>query len=411
MFQKELQERFVRYCKIFTTSDITKAKDQKPSTENQWDLIHLLEKELKDMGVPQVELHEKGYLFARLPANHSQSKTSIGFMAHVDTSSDAPGENVDPQIHENYQGEDIQLKDNVSILAKDNPDLALYIGESVITSDGTTLLGADDKAGVAEIMTVINHLLKNPEIPHGPLEFVLTPDEETGYGMTGFPLEELQSPYCYTMDAGGEGEIESECYYAWKAEVEFHGQVIHPGQARGKLVNSLTMAGNFISMLPRNESPEATDGRFGNYWPHDIRGTVDSSYLTVYARDFDRQGMERRLEALDSFARAIEAGFPGGKVVVKKEKQYLNMREGIEGEPRLMGFLQEALKELKIPARMKPIRGGTDGSRLTEMGVPTPNVFTGGHNFHSVREWIGLPTMEKACKVMLSVIEQWAKEE
>lgn len=408
MFEQELQDRFVRYAKIFTTSNMELAAKKRPSTENQWDLLRLLEKELTEIKVPEINLDDKGYLIARIPSNLDHEVPSIGLMAHVDTASDAPGENVDPQIHYPYDGGDIHLKEGTVIEAAENPDLQKYIGQRVITSDGTTLLGADDKAGIAEIMTVAHYLMDHPEIIHGPLEIIFSPDEETGYGMSNFPLDKLQSPFCYTMDAGAVGEIESECYYAWAAKIHFKGRVIHPGYARGKLVNALTMAATYVTMLPRNESPEATDGRFGNYWPHDLKGTLDEASLVVFMRDFDRKEIDRRLEALDHFARAVEASFPGGQVTVEKEKQYLNMREGIEKEPRLMEYLHNALKENDIPPLTHPIRGGTDGSRLTEMGIPTPNVFAGGHNFHSRREWVGLPAMDKSCKVLLSLINQWA---
>jgi len=409
MFKQEVQDRFVRYVKIGTQSDPSKAKDRRPSTENQWELLKLLEKELKEMGIEDCSLNDKGYLIARIPSNLDHEVPSIGFMAHVDTASDAPGDNVNPQIHENYQGNDIRLNDELTLDVQGNPDLELYKGETVITTDGNTLLGADDKAGVAEIMTTAHYLMDNPEIKHGPMEILFTPDEETGYGMNDFPLDQLQSPFCYTLDAGAEGEMEYECYYAWKANIHFKGIVIHPGYARGKLVNALTMASTYVTMLPRNESPEATDDRYGNYWPHHLEGSLDEAQLSVYIRDFDRKQIDRRLDALDSFARAVEAGFPGGKVTVEREQLYLNMREGIEKEPRLMEYLENALKKNGVTPIIRPIRGGTDGSRLTEMGIPTPNVFAGGHNFHSRKEWIGVPAMDKACRVILSILEEWAR--
>lgn len=408
-FQQEVQDRFIRYARIATTSDSEKAAEKRPSTEGQWDLLNLLKEELIQLGIKDINLNEKGYLIARIPSNVDANVPSIGFMAHVDTSSDAPGQNVQPLVHENYDGGDIQLPAGICIEAKDNPDLQLYKGESVITSDGSTLLGADDKAGVAEIMTVVSFMQSHSEWKHGPVEIIFTPDEETGHGMDDFPLESLQSSFCYTVDAGAEGEMEYECYYAWKADIRFQGRVIHPGFARGKLVNALTMGAAFISMLPRNESPEATDGRFGNYWPHSFSGSLEQSRLQVFVRDFDRKGMERRLQALKSFAQAVEAAFPGGKVEITEEKQYLNMREGIEQEPRLMEYLEKALLKNAVQPLKHPIRGGTDGSRLTEMGIPAPNIFTGGHNFHSRGEWVALPAMDKACKVLLSLLEEWSE--
>lgn len=408
-FQDELLERFTRYVRIHTTSDSEKAATQRPSTPGQWDLLNLLKSELKELGVEDLSLDSKGYLIARIPSNVKQDVPSVGFMAHVDTSSDAPGRDVNPLVHRNYNGGDIQLTEDICIKTEENPDLLLYKDETIISSDGSTLLGADDKAGVAEIMTAVSFMQKHPEWKHGPVEVIFTPDEETGHGMDDFPLDSLQSSFCYTMDAGAEGEMEYECYYAWKADIRFKGRVIHPGFARGKLVNALTMGAAFISMLPRNESPEATDGRFGNYWPHSFSGSLEEAHLQVFLRDFDRQGMERRLQAVRSFAAAVEAAFPGGTVEVKEEKQYLNMREGIEKEPRLMEYLENALKVHGIEPLKHPIRGGTDGSRLTEMGIPAPNIFTGGHNFHSRSEWVALPAMERACRVLLSLLEEWVK--
>ncbi|MCK5736253.1 MAG: peptidase T, partial [Spirochaetaceae bacterium] len=376
-FSAELLERFLRYVRIYTTSDETLAEEKTPSTPGQWDLLRMLEAELKGFGVQDVSLDKNGYLIARIPGN-LPSETNvdpIGFMAHVDTSADAPGENVQPQVHKPYDGNVIKLKDGITIDPSESTLLAGYKGEVVITSDGSTLLGADDKAGVAEIMTAVHWLVQHPEAPRGNLEIIFTPDEETGMGMNRFPMERLQSRYCFTMDGGREGEMESECYYARAAQIIFKGNVIHPGAARGKLVNAVTMAGAFISMLPRNESPEATDGRYGNYWPHKVEGGLESAELTVFYRSFDADDILRRTEALKSFALAVESSFPGGSVSVETKEQYRNMKEELDKHPQVINKLREAVLASGVEPLEEPIRGGTDGSRLTAMGIPTPNIF------------------------------------
>ncbi|PIE04180.1 MAG: peptidase T [Spirochaetales bacterium] len=401
-----LLDRFLRYVRIHTTSNEVAAGEKTPSTECQWDLLRLLAEELASLGVKDVSLDQSGYLIARIPGNRPEADT-IGFMAHVDTSSDAPGENVNPQVHRQYDGSPIRLKGSIVIDPQENPVLNNYKGETVITSDGTTLLGADDKAGVAEIMTSVEWLLSHPEVPRGNLEIIFTPDEETGTGMDRFPVKDLQSRFCFTVDGGREGELETECYYAWKASVHFQGRVIHPGSARGRLVNAVSMAAQFASMLPRNESPEATDGRYGNYWPHRISGTMDEAELHVFYRSFDAEDIQRRTDALHSFASAVEAAFPGGRVSVEAHEQYRNMREEIDRHPVLINTLRKAYSAAGIAPIEEPIRGGTDGSRLTAMGIPCPNIFAGGLNFHSRSEWVALPAMTRSVAVLLNLITLW----
>lgn len=405
-----VQEKFLRYVKVWTTSEPELAPKKTPSTACQWDLIKILEQELKDLGVPEVYLDEKGYLIGRIPARGKEGLSGLGFMAHVDTASDAPGKDVKPQIHKNWQGEVIKLTGDVTLDPQDIPDMKDFVGETLISSDGTTLLGADDKAGIAEIMTAVEVLMKTPGIQHGPIEVVFTPDEETGCGMDRFPVKELKSKFCFTLDGGREGELELECYNAWRVDLEFSGNVIHPGYARGKLVNAVTMASEFVSMLPRSESPEATDGRYGNYWPHAIEGNLDKAKVTVMIRDFDAEGGKRRLEAVQTFAKAVEASFPGGKVAVTEKMQYSNMKEELDKHPELEPLMLRAYEKADVIPLVKPIRGGTDGSKLTAMGVPTPNIFAGGFNFHSVREWVPVKSMVKAVNVVLSLVEIWAEE-
>ncbi len=405
-----LLERFIRYSRIATTSDEEVAAERTPSTDCQWNLIRLLESELKELGISDVSVDKHGFLIARIPSNITESiqVETIGFMAHVDTNADAPGENINPIIHYSYNGGNIELKHGLVLQPSEFPLLKKYTGQTIITTDGTTLLGGDDKAGIAEIMTAISWLLSHPDVSHGELEIIFTPDEETGMGMHRFPINELNSSYCFTVDGGEEGELETECYFAGKADITFTGRVIHPGKARGKLVNALTMAGTFISMLPRNESPEATDGRFGNFWPHKIEGGLEIAKLMVLFRSFERDDFDRRKAVLKTFGQSVQAAFPGGNVEVILTDQYSNMREAIDKHPQLLAKLRKAYTLAGITPIEKPIRGGTDGSWLTAKGVPTPNIFTGGQNFHSRYEWIALSAMTRSVAVILNLVNIWS---
>lgn len=405
--KEELLERFVRYVKVTTTSD--RHKDVCPSTDCQWDLLKILQTELKDLGITDIDLNEYGYLIARLESNMDKAVPVIGLMAHVDTASDVSGTDVKPQIHEDYDGKSIILKDGIIIDPAEDKHLGKYKGDTIITSDGTTLLGADDKAGVAEIMTAIKYFTDNPDVKHGTIEIIFTPDEETGKGMDRFPREKLKSTFCYTLDGGEEGEVDSECFNAYAVKVGFEGRVIHLGDARGRLVNAVTMVSAFVGMLPQAESPEATDERFGYYCPLEMKATLDAAEVVVFLRDFEISEIDRRIEALKVFAAAVEGMFPGGKITVEAEKQYLNMREHMDKIPEGMKFLLEAAKQAGVVTVSEIIRGGTDGARLAEMGIPTPNVFTGGHNYHSKKEWSVLSTMEKSCKTVINLVKLWAE--
>ena len=416
--EKRLLDRFERYVRIDTTSD--RHVDAVPSTESQWELLRALEKELRELGVDDVDLDENGYLIARLaaragsPGSRTEQDTSapppaVGFLAHVDTASEASGRNVQPQVHRNYDGKPIELAEGITIDPAEYPELQDRIGDTIITSDGTTLLGADDKAGVAEILTAVEWLKKSPGIEHGEIEIIFTPDEETGRGMDRFPAEKLKSKYCYTFDGDVEGTIEAECFYGCMAVVRCKGVSIHPGKGRGKLMNAVTMASQFISMLPRNESPEATDGRYGFYCPLEIKGGMGEAEIHLLVRDFEYPEIERRSEALRKIAAAVEAAFPGSSVEVEVRKQYDNLRDHLDREPRGLEFLREAVRMAGMEPVEEEIRGGTDGARLSEMGIPTPNVFTGGANYHSVREWASLQVMRKAVTVLLNIIRLWAK--
>jgi tripeptide aminopeptidase len=396
--------RFLKYVAYWTTSN--RRVEETPSSPGQWDLARVLADELRGLGVTDVELTDHCYVIARVPGTKGKEELPpAGFMAHMDTAEDVSGKDVKPRLVRDYDGEKIQLAGGLVLDPKTDPDLAAHKGKGLIHTDGATLLGADDKAGIAEIMAALEYILKHPEISHGPLEIIFTPDEETGKGLPGFPLDKIKLTVCYTLDGGSLGELEMECFNAYKVEIGFKGRVIHIGTARGILANAVSMAAAYAALLPRSESPEATDGYYGYYCPMEIQGNLENARLEVFLRDFDREGMRRRINALEAFAGAVEAQFPPGKVTVEPLIQYLNMREKIEARPELMETLKRAFKNAGVQPRLKPIRGGTDGSRLTELGIPTPNIFTGGRNFHSRLEWVSIPEMAAACRVLLELVK------
>ncbi|MDR2402878.1 MAG: peptidase T [Spirochaetaceae bacterium] len=399
--------RFLRYVRVCTTSN--RYIEETPSTPEQWDLARLLAEELRSLGFMEVELTDHCYVIARLSASPGkEGSPPIGFLAHLDTVSDAPGWNVRPQLVKNYDGRKIKLNGGLVLDPETEPDLAAQIGRDIIHTDGTTLLGADDKAGIAEIIGAAEYLLAHPELKHGPVELIFTPDEETGKGLPDFPLHSIKSIACYTLDGGPLGELEVECFNAYGVDVQFLGKVIHPGSARGILVNAALMAASFAVMLPRSESPESTDGYYGYYCPMVIKGDHENASLELLIRDFEEKEAERRIRALASFARAVEAQFPGGTVTVTTKKQYANMREKIDERPEVLEILKKAACNLDIDFQLKPVRGGTDGSRLTELGIPTPNIFTGGRNFHSRTEWAAISDMVMACKLVIELIRLWS---
>jgi tripeptide aminopeptidase len=409
-FSQRILNRFLTYVKIDTQSD--RHRTQQPTTPGQWDLLRLLTRELEELGIEDIDLDDKGYLIARIPSNLGEgvSVPVIGFMAHVDTAGDMSGRNVTPQVIERYDGGDIPLGDSWVLSPAENPQLLSYVGQTLITTDGTTLLGADDKAGIAEIMTAAEYLMQHPEISRGTVELIFTTDEETGTGMDEFPYEKLRSRCCYTLDGGHRGDIEAECFNADKAEIDFTGVMYHLGAARGRLVNAVTMAAAYISMLPQAESPEATDGRYGYYCPLEITGTAEHARITVYLRDFDAAGMERRRNVLRQLAETVESLYPGGAAEVACTTQYLNMIEYISKDPQVLEKLDAAAQRLGLELHSTLIRGGTDGARLCEKGIPTPNIFTGGYNFHSRYEWAALSVMAEASQLTVELIRLWAAE-
>jgi tripeptide aminopeptidase len=329
-------------------------------------------------------------------------------MAHVDTASDVPGCVVRPRVHENYDGGVIALE-GVAIDPAENPSLPRYRGDTIVSSDGTSLLGADDKAGIAAIMSAAAYLLEHPGIPHGEVELVFTPDEETGMGMDHFPLGRIRAAAAYTLDGDGEGTVESECFNAWKVEARFFGKVIHIGHARGKLANAVAMAARFVDMLPAAESPQATDGSFGYYCAMDIKGTLEEAVAEIFLRDFSEEEIARRRAALRVFACAVERAFPGGGVQLKEEEQYRNMKNAFLKDARVLAYLDRAVREAGVEPIHKSIRGGTDGARLSEKGIPTPNIFMGGENFHSRTEWVSLSAMSRAALTVVNLARIWAE--
>ncbi len=405
-FAEDILQRFLRYAAIDTMSDDTVVATKSPSTDGQWDLLNLLVNELKQMGHTDIHIDSNGVVIARIASNLDYEVPTIGFMAHVDTADDVPGNGVKPRVIEAYDGSDIPLNNEYTIKVEDNEELEQYKGETLIVTDGTTLLGSDDKAGVAAIMAVAQAIKDDPTFKHGPLELIFTSDEETGSGMDTFPYDKIDCAYCYTIDGGKRYEIESECFNAATVNVHFSGVSYHLGAARGRLVNALTMAAFFINALPQAESPEATDERYGYYCAHTINGTATEVDLTVYLRDFDLAILNGRIEALKLLAKSAEALYPQGKVSVEAKHVYYNMALVAKEKPIAMDNLREAGRRLGMNLQEALIRGGTDGARMAnEHKIPCPNIFTGGHNLHSRFEWAALPAMVDSATLVKEIIK------
>jgi tripeptide aminopeptidase len=403
--EKRLLRRFLQYVRIDTTSDSSSGK--RPTTAGQWKLGRRLLEELRRIGVKKADLDERCCLTAYLePSAEAKGIPVIGFMAHLDTSEDAPGKGVKPVVHTDYDGKVIRLDSGLDLDPKEFPELRHHRGTTIITSDGNTLLGADDKAGIAEIMTALEYLIQHPEVPHGGIEIIFTSDEETGF--SPIPVKRMKSRFCYTLDGGGEGIYETECFEAFKAELHFNGKAIHLGKARGKLVNAVELAAAFVNMLPKEESPQATDGRYGYYCPLEIKGHLEEAVLKVYLRDFEPAQGTRRLKALRTMAKTIEGLYPGSRIELKEQKQYSNMRRFLRGHPEVIRNLRLAIRQTGLTPIENIVRGGTDGARLSEMGIPTPNIFTGGYNYHSKMEWAALSSMVKASLTILNLTKIWA---
>ena len=405
--QNELLERFLRYVKIYTTSNAEKAdKGIQPSEEREFDLAKLLAEELKNLGLIDVQITEHCYVYGAFPASTGLEKIPpYCLIAHMDTAGEVTGKNVKPQIIENYDGKILKLNCGVTLDPATDKALLLAAQEkdTIITTDGTTLLGADDKAGIAEIITCLAYLKTHSEIKHSKIEVIFSPDEETGHGMDNVPLKLLTSKRAYTVDGGHIGELEDECFNAWKSDITFTGHSVHTGSAReGGLVNAVTMAASFVANLPRQEAPETTDKIQGFYAPMEITGSIEESHIMLLLRDFTLDGIEKRKNFISSLAELTAQSF-GGKVKVVHTQQYLNMKEKLNEQPEVVEDLFKAYKLSDVTPVNIPIRGGTDGSRLTEMGIPTPNIFTGGHNYHSRSEWASLTQMAAAADILINL--------
>lgn len=409
-----LQERFLRYVKTYTTSNSDSADaGNLPSTPQQKDLADLLHKELSDLGVSGVKTLPECYVYGFIPATKGFENTPvIALLAHIDTSEEVTGKDVKPLVHENYDGKPLTLPYGITLDPAADKDLAFsaQMHDTVITSDGTTLLGADDKAGVAEIMTAIEYLLQHPEIAHGKVEVLFSPDEETGHGMDKVPLDLLSAPQCYTVDGGHLAELETECFNAYKSDVVFTGVAKHTGTARPAMVNAVCMASAFVQSLPRHQMPETTDGYMGFYAPLTVKGTIEQTTVTLLLRDFSASKMKERKALVTQLAEATAASF-GGTVTVTHTQQYVNMKEVLDQHPLVVNNLVKAYEKAGVTPNFMPIRGGTDGSRLTEMGRPTPNIFTGGHNFHSRYEWASFGSMLYATQILIELCAVWAQSE
>ena len=396
--------RFLKYVS-FDTMSIEESASV-PSTPGQLVLARELKKELEELGLKDISLDDNGYLMATLPANCDGSIPTIGFLAHMDTSNGASGANVKPYIVKNYDGKDILLnKEKELVLSpKDFPELKNYIGQDLITTDGTTLLGADDKAGIAEIMTAVEYLLQHPEIPHGVIRLAFTPDEEISRGTDHFDVEKFNADFAYTIDGGVLGELEYENFNGARADIVINGRSVHPGSAKNKMINSIQVAMEFNSMLPEAETPQHTEGYEGFYLLERISGTIETTSMKYIIRDFDRVKLEERKNLIHKIANYLNDKYGDNTVVPEVADQYFNMREKIEPVIHIVDNARKAMVEAGVTPIVKPIRGGTDGARLSFRGLPTPNIFTGGHNYHGRFEYIPINSMEKAVEVIIKLI-------
>ena len=408
--KQDLINRFLSYVTIDTESDPN--SDTTPSTAKQWDLANKLAKELKDMGMSDVSIDDNAYIMATLPSNLNHNVPVIGFISHFDTTPDFTGANVKPQIVENYQGEDLILNKEENIILSPSyfEDLLLYKGQTLITTDGTTLLGADDKAGITEIMEAMKYLINNPDIKHGTIKVGFTPDEEIGRGAHKFNVEKFGADWAYTMDGSQIGELEYENFNAAGAVIKVNGKIVHPGYAKGKMINSMYYASEFINALPRLETPEHTEGYQGFFHLYSINGEVESTTLEYIIRDHDKDKFEARKALMQKIVTDLNEKY--GKTVFEIEikDQYYNMKEKVTPVMHIVDIAEEAMKALDIEPLIKPIRGGTDGSQLSYMGLPCPNIFAGGHNFHGRYEYVPVESMIKATEVICKIAELTAEK-
>jgi len=398
-------EKFIKYISYDTKSN--EESTTVPSTNGQMILAIELVSELKAMGLKQVSVDDNGYVMATIPSNVKKVVPTIGFIAHMDTAPDMPGINVKAKFSYNYDGEDIILnkENNIILSPKDFPELKNYLGKTLITTDGTTLLGADDKAGVSEIMAAVEYLTQNPLIPHGTIRIGFTPDEEVGRGADMFDVKKFDADFAYTIDGGTIGELEFENFNAAGVKICIHGRNVHPGSAKGKMIHSLLIANEFVNSMPQNETPTTTEGYEGFYHLISLNGEVEETKLQYIIRDFDSESFENRKSFIKSVADKLNDKYGNGTVEMQVKDQYFNMKEKIEPVKHIVDTAFLAMKEVGINPIMVPIRGGTDGARLSFMGLPTPNIFAGGHNFHGKYEFIPTFAMDKAVEVILKIVE------
>lgn len=403
-------ERFINYVSYDTQSE--ENAERFPSTEKQLAFARVLVEEMKTMGLSKVEMDQYGYVTAELPSNIEENVPTIGFFAHMDTADDLPGADIKPQIIRNYDGGDIVLNSRENIVLSPNafPELLLYTGQDLITTDGTTLLGADDKAGIAEILTAMEYLLAHPEIKHGTVKVAFTPDEEVSTGMDHFDVARFKADLAYTVDGGQEGELEYESFNAAKARIWVNGKSTHTGTAKGVMINSQLVAMEFVDMLPKQEAPSYTEGYEGFFHLDEIHGKVDQTYLAILVRDHDRGKFEKRKAVVEKIAAYLNDKYGENTIVMELKDQYYNMREKIEPVLHIVDTAIEAMESVGVKPIIRAIRGGTDGSRLSFMGLPTPNLFNGSHNHHGRYEYAVVSSMNKAVQVIIKIIEMYGNE-
>ncbi|WP_291117140.1 peptidase T [Empedobacter sp. UBA7248] len=406
-WREKLVTRFLKYVKTYTESEAF--LDKFPSTDRQWDLANYLVEELKQIGLEDVSIDENGYVFGYVPSTVDHEVPTIGFVSHMDTSPDFSGENVQPQIWENYDGEDIKLNESMILSPNEFPELSQYKGQTIITTDGTTLLGADDKAGVAEIVTAAEYLIAHPEIKHGRIAIGFTPDEEVGRGADFFNVEKFGAEWGYTMDGSEIGELEYENFNAASGIVTIKGKSVHPGYAKDKMINASNIAMEFAAQLPNDEVPELTDGREGFFHLAKITGNVSEAKMVYIIRDHDMEQYEARKALFLQIAADIQERFDHEVITAEVSDQYFNMIEKVKEKFQSVEIAEQALKDCGVTPNIKPIRGGTDGARLSFMGLPCPNIFAGGHNFHGPYEYVPVESMEKATEIIVRIAELTAE--
>ena len=402
---ENLIKRFVKYAKVHTTS--REDSETVPSTEIQKDLGKILVEDLKEIGLSDAYMDDKGYVYATLKSNTDKNLKKIGFIAHLDTSPAASGENVNPQIHRNYDGGDIVVNKEKNIVLSPNEFsiLSEKVGKTIITSDGTTLLGADDKAGITEIIEALKYIIENPQIEHSDIKVCFTPDEEVGRGADFFDVEGFNTDFAYTVDGGEIGELEYENFNASSVDIKIIGKSVHPGSAYNVMINAAAVATEFHSMVPQNEVPEKTKGYEGFYMLTYIGGEVDEAKLSYILRDFDLDGLNQRKAKIEEITKTLQQKYGEDRIIVEIKDSYYNMKEKIEPVMYIIDLAKKAMKDADIEPKIVPIRGGTDGARISYMGIPTPNLFTGGYNFHGYYEYAVAEEMEKAKEVIINIVK------